>query len=90
MINKTSRSFSQGGTLIFSYMRRLGSFFGVQNFEFQYLRGFSEKRIFWGYQDFVDIFWGHHKIGLYFGVISMILWSFLKVKVQNGDIFWGC
>ena len=23
-------------TLIFSYIRRLGSFFGVQNFEFQY------------------------------------------------------
>ena len=26
-----------GGTLIFSYIRRLGSFFLVQNFEFQYL-----------------------------------------------------
>ena len=25
-----------GGTPIFSYIRRLGSFFGVQNFEFQY------------------------------------------------------
>ena len=32
-----------GGTLIFSYIRRLGSFFGVQNFEFQYFLGFSEK-----------------------------------------------
>ena len=32
-----------GGTLIFSYIRRLGSFFGVQNFEFQYSLGFSEK-----------------------------------------------
>ena len=20
---------------------------------------------FWDYEDFVDIFWGHHKIGLY-------------------------
>ena len=28
-----------GGTLI----RRLGSYFGVQNFEFQYFLGFSEK-----------------------------------------------
>ena len=35
------------------------------------------------YEDFVDIFRGHHKIGLYLG-------SFLKVKVQNGGIFWGC
>ena len=34
---------AQGGTLIFSYICRLGSFFGVQNFEFQYFLGFSEK-----------------------------------------------
>ena len=32
-----------GGTLIFSYIHRLGSFFGVQNFEFNYFLGFSEK-----------------------------------------------
>ena len=30
---------------------------------------------------------GHHKIGLYLGVISIFLGSFLKVKVQIGDIF---
>ena len=52
------------GTLVwgFSYVHRLGSFFGVQNFESHYLLGFSEKLTF---------FWGHHKIGLYLGVISM-------------------
>ena len=27
--------------------------------------------IFMGYKDYVDIFWGHHKIGLYLGVVSM-------------------
>ena len=32
-----------GGTLIFSYIRRRGQFFGVQNFEFQFFGGFSEK-----------------------------------------------
>ena len=54
-----------GGTLIFSHIRRLGLFFGVQNSEFQYFWGFSEKmNIFGGFEDFVDIFWGHHKIGL--------------------------
>ena len=37
-----------GGTLIFSHIRRLGSFFGVQSFEFQYFWGFSEKLIFFG------------------------------------------
>ena len=36
-----------GGTLIFSYIRRLGSFFRVQNFEFQYfLGGFRKMNIF--------------------------------------------
>ena len=30
----------EGGTLIFSYIRRLGSFFGVQNFDFTIFRGF--------------------------------------------------
>ena len=37
-----------GDTPIFSYIRRLRSFFGVQNFEFQYFLGFSEKIIFLG------------------------------------------
>ena len=32
-----------GGTLIFSYIRRLGKFFLVQYCEFQYFWGFSEK-----------------------------------------------
>ena len=46
-----------GGTLIFSYIRRLGPFFWVQNFEFQYFLGvFKKINIFWGYEDFVDIF----------------------------------
>ena len=33
----------QGGTLIFSHIRRLGPFFWVQNSKFQYFFGFSEK-----------------------------------------------
>ena len=37
-----------------------------------------------GYCDFVDIFWGHHNIGLYLGGIYM---HFYKVKVQNGEYF---
>ena len=49
------------GTQIFSYVCRLVSFFGVQNFEFQYFWGFSEKRIFFGYEDFVKKFWGSLK-----------------------------
>ena len=56
-----------GGTLIFVYIHRLGSFFSVQNFEFQYFGGFSEKKIFFG----GIFFWGHYKIGLYLVVIAM-------------------
>ena len=35
--------YPRGGTLIFSHIRRLGPFFWVQNSEFQYFLGFSEK-----------------------------------------------
>ena len=41
------KNFSHG-TLKFSYIRRLGSFFGVQNFEFQF---------FWGVFRKINIFW---------------------------------
>ena len=40
--------------LIFSYIRRLMSFFWIQNFESQYFLGFSKKIIFLGYEYFVD------------------------------------
>ena len=58
-------------TLIFLYTRRLGSFFYVQNFEFQYYWGVQKNEYFLGYEDIVDIFWGNHEVGLYLGVISM-------------------
>ena len=35
-------------TLIFSYIRKPGLFYGVQNFEFQYFLGFFRNRIFLG------------------------------------------
>ena len=47
-----------GGTLKFLYIRRLGLFFGVQSFEFQYFFVFRKTNIFLRYEDFVDIFWG--------------------------------
>ena len=72
-----------GGTLIFSYIRRLRKFWGVQNFKFQCFWG-SEKLIILMYEDFVDIWGGHRKIGLVLGVISM---HFRVFKVQNGDIY---
>ena len=56
---------------------------------FNIFLGFQKNEYFWGYEDFVDIFWGHHKNGLYLGVISMYLGSFLKVEVQNPGYFLG-
>ena len=74
-----------GGTLIFSYIRRLGSFFGVKILNFNIFWGFQKYKCFLGYEDFVEMFWGHHLIGLYLGVISM----HFRVKVQNRGYFLG-
>ena len=38
-------SLGEVGTLKFLYIRRLGLFFLVQNFEFQYFGGFSKKKL---------------------------------------------
>ena len=46
--------------------------------------------IFWGMKILWIFFWGHPKIGLVLGVIAMYLRSFLKVNIQNQDIFLGC
>ena len=81
-----------GGTLIFSYIRTLGCF-GGSNFEFHYffLGGGGSRKIkyFWGHKDFVDIFVGHHKIGLYLGVISMHFRVFSLSPYTEWMGFWG-
>ena len=67
----------QGGTLIFSCIRRLGSFFWFKILNFNIFWGFQEKIIFWG---------GMRILWIVFGVITKlnyILGSFLKVKVQT-------
>ena len=47
--------------------------------------------IFGGYDDFVVIFLGIiTKLNYIKGSFLCILGSFLKVKVQNGEYFWGC
>ena len=58
----------QGGTLIFSYIRRLGPFLGVQNFKFNIFAGFQKKMIIFGGMSILWIFLGgHHKIELHLG-----------------------
>ena len=49
--------------------------------------------IFWGYEDFVEIFWGGGGSSQNWAslrVISMHFRVFFKVKVQNWDMFLGC
>ena len=41
------------------------------------------------YEDFVDIFWGHHKIGLYLDVISMHFRVFSESQGREWRIFFG-
>ena len=42
--------------------------------------------IFGGMKVLSILFWGHHKIGLYLGVIFR---SFLRSRYRMRDIFWG-
>ena len=37
----------------------------------------------------MDIFWGHHKIGLYLGVISMHFRVFSEGQGTECGYFWG-
>ena len=89
----------QGGYSDIFIHRRLGSFFLVQNFEFQYFLGvFRKINIFGGMKILWIFFWGHHKIRLYLVVICMHFrvfsfgqgtesGIFLVAKILN--IFWG-
>ena len=45
-----------GGTLIFSYIRRLGSFLGVKILNYNNFWGFQKNKYFLGYEVFRDIF----------------------------------
>ena len=51
-----------GGTLIFSNIRRLGSFFLFKILNFNIFGGFQKNKYFFGYEDFVDIFGGSSQI----------------------------
>ena len=80
-----------GGTLIFSYIRRLGSFFGgFKILIFNIFWGFQKNKYFLGYEDFVDIFGGSSQNLTIFHVISMHFRVFSSVKVQNRGYFLGC
>ena len=58
--------------MIFSSIRRLGPFCGVQHFEFQYfLGGFHKNEYFWGMMKLWIFLLGHHKTRLFLGIFSI-------------------
>ena len=66
-----------------------GYFFGFKILNFNIFLWFSEKmNIFWGYEDFVDIFFWSSQNWASLRVISMHFMVIFKVNVQNWD-FWG-
>ena len=75
--------------MIFSYVRKLGLiFWGSKFLNFDIFGFFQKNEYSFGYEDFVDVFFGgHHKIGLYLGVISMHFRVFLRSRYRIGDIF---
>ena len=54
-----------GVLLYFHAYVGLSYFWGFKILNFNILGFFQKTECFWKYEDFVDIFWGHHKIGLY-------------------------
>ena len=75
--------------LVYSYIRRPLAILGVQNFEFQYFWGGLENRIFLGYEDCVDIFWGSSQNWTVFGGISMHFRVFSEGQGTEWRIFLG-
>ena len=51
--------------------------------------GFQKNEYFSGYEGLWIFFGGHHKLDYIYGSFLCILGSFLKVKVQDGEYFFG-
>ena len=80
-----------GGVLSYFYTYETRPFFWGSKFRISIFLGvFRKMNIFWGYEDFVDIFGWSSQNWASLRVISMHFRVFFKVKVQNWNIFWGC
>ena len=79
-----------GGTLIFSFIRRLGFCFLFVLFFWRGGGGGqkNEKKI--GSDDFVDIFWVITNWTIFRGRFYAFKDLFLRLRYRMGDIFWGC
>ena len=59
------------GTLIFYAYVGSGHYYGFKSLNFNIFGGFQKNNNFWGMKILLIFFGGHHKIGLFLGVISM-------------------
>ena len=64
-------------------------FGGLKNLNFNICLGFQKNKYLFRYEVFMDIFCGHHKIGIYLGVISILLRVIFQGQGTDGGIFWG-
>ena len=68
----------RGGGGVFSYIRRLGQFLGIQHFDFQdFVFCFQKNDFLGGYEDCMGIFGRASQNGLFLGSFLWILGSFL-------------
>ena len=52
--------------------------------------GFQKNEYFWGYEDFVDIFWESLQNWTIFRSHFYVFWGlFLRPRYRMGDIFWA-
>ena len=68
-----------------------GHFLGFKILNFNIFGVFRKMNIFWGYEDFVDIFWGSSRNWTILrGHFYAFQGLFLRSRYRMGDIFWGC
>ena len=72
-----------------SHIRRLGLFFWFKILNFNIFGGFQKNEYFFGYEDFVDIFFGSSQSWASFRLITMHFRAFFKVKGTELGYFLG-
>ena len=78
-----------GGTLIFSIYVGSDNFGGFKILNFNIFGGIQKNEYCFGYDDFVDIFWGSSQNWTKFWGNIYVLGCFLKIKLQNGKYILG-
>ena len=79
-----------GGTRIFSYIRRLGSFFAFRILNFNIFGGFQKKDFFGGMRILWIFFESSQNWTIFRGHFYAFFGLFLRSRYRMGDTFLGC